>query len=140
MLLAPCLEIFRVCGSHLPGGCRTQTDSQGDVASFLEGDHSLSGGRSPKPGGREANLLRRACVRRASVLCAFGVGRIPKIDEELMHINDSNTGEDAERLRQNTRNSQLHAHEMEDIGSVGDRVVFIASPLWLRGERRSLCR
>lgn len=36
--------------------------------SFLEGAHSSSGGRSPKPGGREANLQRRACVRRASVL------------------------------------------------------------------------
>jgi hypothetical protein len=69
-----------------------QTDSQGDVASFLEGAHSSSGGRSPKPGGREAKLPRRACVRRASVLCAFGVGRIPKIDEELMAVNESNGG------------------------------------------------
>jgi hypothetical protein len=85
-------------------------------------------------------LQRRACVRGASVLCALGVGRIPKIDEEPMHINDSDRGEDAKRLRQNTRNSLLHAHDMEDIGNVRDRIVFIASPLWLRGERRSLCR
>ena len=74
------------------------------------------------------------------MLCAFGVGRIPKINEELMPVNDSNKGEDAERLRQNTRRSLLHVHDVEDIGSVGDGVVFIASPLWLLGETRSLCR
>ena len=74
------------------------------------------------------------------MLCAFGVGRIPKIDEELMPINDSNRGEDAERPSQNTRKSLLHVLDMEDIGSVGGAVMFIASPLWLRGERRSLCR
>ena len=84
-------------------------------------------------------MPRRACVRRASVLCAFGVGRIPKIDEELMPVNDSNEGEDAERLSQNTRKSLLHVHDMEDI-SVGNGGMFIASPSWLRGERRSLCR
>lgn len=74
------------------------------------------------------------------MLCAFGVGRIPKINEELMPVNDSNGGKDAERLSQNTRKSLLHVHDMEDIGSVGDGIVLIAAPLSLRGERRSLCR
>ena len=46
--------------------------------------------------------------------CAFGVGRIPKIDEDLMPINDSNGGEDAERLSQNTRESLLPVHDMEE--------------------------
>lgn len=73
------------------------------------------------------------------MLCAFGVERISKIDEELMPINDSSREWDAERLSQNTRRS-LHVHDMEDIGSVGNGVVFIASPLWLRAERRLLCR
>jgi len=73
------------------------------------------------------------------VICAFGVRRIPKIDKELMPINDSNRGEDAERLSQKSRESLLHVHEVENIGSVGDEMGFIASPSWLRGERRSLC-
>ena len=74
------------------------------------------------------------------MLCAFGVGRIPKIDEELMPVNDSNGVEDAEWFSQNTRKSRLHVDDMEDIGSAGDGIVFIASPLLLGGERRSLCR
>ena len=49
-------------------------------------------------------------------------------------VNDSNGGEDAERRSQNTRRSLLDMHDMEDIGSVDDGIVFIASPLWLRGE------
>jgi len=57
-----------------------------------------------------------------------------------MPVNDSNGGEDAERLSQNTRKSPLYVHDMEDIGSVGDEMGFIAAPSWLHGERRSLCR
>jgi hypothetical protein len=45
-----------------------------------------------------------------------------------------------ERLSQNTRKSLLHVHGTEDIASVGDGGVFIASPLWLRGEMRWLSR
>ena len=74
------------------------------------------------------------------MLSAFGVGRIPKINEELMPVNDSNGRWDAERLSPNTRKSVLHVHDMEDVGRVGDEILFIASPSWLRGERRSLCR
>ena len=70
--------IFRICGSHLPGGCRTRLPRR--RGKFFGRGPQLVWGEESKPAGREANFLRRACVRRASVLCAFGVGRIPKID------------------------------------------------------------
>ena len=60
---------------------------------FLEGDHSLSGGRSPKTG----RAARRTChAERASAgrrwLWPFGVGRIPKIDEERKPVKRKQEG------------------------------------------------